>query len=247
MPIQDELSLADFNMPVTRDLLPGTREFVADSGYQLSELVRAPVWRWEVNFLGRAWQEIRPLIEWLAKVKGSSRIFTLDDPELNRKFTVRLKSGLRIESELVEYGNTALVFEEAIGEAMLEYPSEPSIFFEETDGIAAGSWSSVPDVGRAITGGNSDILRSSTIGNAITWSYGGYGFRLWAAGSGSVDIFLNGVLLTTLSLVGKTFAAPAYTNLSVPPDVNEVRVEHQAAGTVDIDALEFIYNAPVFD
>lgn len=245
MAIQDEFSLADFNLPVTRDLIPAMREFVADSGYQLSELVRAPIWRWEVNFLGRTWHDIRPLIEWLAKVRGSSEVFTLDDPELNRKFTVRLKSGLRIESEFTALSNVSIVLEEVIGEAMLEYPSQPSIFIEETQGIVAGTWTSVPNAGRAITGGYSSILRSTTIGNAISWTYGGYGFRLWAAGSGSVDIFLNGALLTTLSLVGKTFTAPAYVHLSVPPDVNIVRIEHKTAGTVDIDALEFIYNAPI--
>ncbi len=244
MAITDVFSISEANFPVRRDLIAGTREFASESGHKLVELVQAPRMRWEISFLGRTWAEVKHLLEFFARMRASQEVFTLDDLELGRKFTVRLVSGLSFEGEMRELEHVSIVLEEAIGEALLEYPTSPLAVLEENHAVLSGSWAPISGSGRIVNGRASDVVRSTAPGNSLSFTYPGYGFRLWAAGAGEIEISLNGEVIFDALPLPATFDAPAVEFYSVPLDVNIVRVRHQAGAVVNIDALEFVYTAP---
>jgi hypothetical protein len=249
--------------PVSRRLLAGVVESLADSGRRFARLKRAPRLVHELELRRRSTAEKMQLEEWYRRFERSwfsfrDPVFAADPDSgafVERHFSVEFAG--QPEYELV--GNEAwdlrVALVDRVGAPLLSYPDplagHKSVFLEESEALAvAGTWTTVPAA--AGHGGNEKVNSNGNTSDALQWSYAGYGFRLWsrrAASLGIVEVLHDGVSLGTIDLYAATDAASQalLTKLDVPLGLHTVKLRAtntrnaaSSAYTITADAVEIL-------
>lgn len=249
--------------PVSRRVLSGLVESVADSGRRFARLKRAPRLVHELEFRHRGTEEKTMLEEWYRRFERSwfsflDPVFAADPDSgsfVERYFSVEFSGLPEFELAGNEAWNLRVSLVDRVGAALLSYPDpvagHKSVFLEETEALAvAGVWT---DVANGLAHGGGEKLNSNAnTTDTLQWSYAGYGFRLWArraASLGIVEVLLDGASLGTIDLytAGDAGSQPVLTKLDVPLGLHSVKLRatniRNAASTADTitaDALEIL-------
>lgn len=259
---QEDLFPLQPDYPISRRVLTGVIEAVADSGRRCARLKRAPRLVHELE-LALTTQEKQQLEEWYRRFENSW--FSLRDPVyavdpeagayVERYFSVEFAAPPDYELLANNLWRARVLVADRIGAALHQYPDpaagHKAVFLEESDGLAvAGPWTSAT---QALAHGESEKSNPNTNStDAFLWTYGGYGFRLWSRRSpdlGIVEVFLDGASLGTIDLysTGATASQALLTKLDVPLGLHSLKLRAtntknaaSSANTILADALEVL-------
>jgi hypothetical protein len=199
------------------------------------------------SWLGRTWACVQRL-KWYYE-QYEDGYFTIKNWDAGgREYVGRFTS----EPQEVETANNkwdvqGVTFEEMPQAPMMNYPSDwdhESILFNVTNNrgdmklATSGAWTPVllgtaPEItlGGILRTSLSNITMSDpgTLGDWAQYEYRGYGFKLWmvqGAGFGKADVYLDGVLLTTVDCYAATElgAQMVLAQQNVPLDFHRVKV-----------------------
>lgn len=219
---------------------------------------------WSLVFAERSTDEVEQIRDWYERFKHSyfifnHKIYNADaGAYVPRKFPVEFGGRPRYSLDGHELTRIELQLIEAVGATMqsADYPDpaapHPSHFFEEEEaGIAqavAGTWTQTANA-NAHAGEHATNPNSNTT-DAFQFTYGGYGFRLWAMKASNLGIFrvyLDGVDLGTIDLYNASTLAAAVVldKRDVPLGLHRVKIEatntknaSSSANTIAADAIE---------
>lgn len=249
--------------PVSRRVLSGLVESVADSGRRFARLKRAPRLVHELELRHRGTEEKTMLEEWYRRFERSwfsflDPVFAADPDSgslVERYFSVEFAGLPEFELAGNEAWTLRVSLVDRVGAALLSYPDpvagHKSVFLEETEALAvAGAWT---DAANGLAHGAGEKVNSNAnTSDALQWSYAGYGFRLWSRRGpslGIVEILLDGVPLGTIDLYAAAEAAsqPVLTRLNVPLGLHTIKLRAtntrnaaSTAYTITADALEIL-------
>lgn len=248
--------------PISRRVLTGVIEAVADSGRRFARLKRAPRLVHELE-LALSTEEKQRLEEWYRRFENSW--FSLRDPVyavdpdagtyVERYFSVEFAAPPDYELAANNLWRARVQIVDRIGAALFQYPDPTaghrSVFLEESDGLAAaGAWTTAA---QTLAHGESEKSNPNTnTTDAFLWTYAGYGFRLWSRRSlnlGIVEVLLDGASLGTVDLYasGGIAAQPLFTKLDVPLGLHSLKLRAtntknaaSSANTILADALQVL-------
>ena len=250
--------------PIARRVLPGTIEAQADSGRRFARLKRAPRLLHELE-LALTTEEKQQLEEWYRRFERSW--FSLHDPVfgvdtaaatggfVERYFSVEFAAPPELELAANNLWRARLALVDRVGAPLFQYPDPDaghrSVFLEETEGLAvAGTWSSGA---QSLAHDEAESTNpNSNTADAFSWTYAGYGFRLWARRApnlGIVEVLLDAASLGTVDLyaASETGNQPMFPELAVPLGLHTVKLKAtntknagSAAKTIVADALEVL-------
>jgi hypothetical protein len=249
--------------PVSRRVVSGLVESLADSGRRFARLKRAPRLVHELELRRRSTAEKMQLEEWQRRFERSW--FTFHDPVfaadadsgnfIERYFSVEFNGQPEYELTGNEAWDLRVSLVDRVGAALLSYPDpvagHKSVFLEESEALAVtGSW---PGSAHTLAHGGSEQLNANAnTTDALQWSYAGYGFRLWARRApnlGIVEVLLDGVSLGSVDLytVADHSSQPLLAKLDVPLGLHTLKLRAtdtrnaaSSAGTIVADALEIV-------
>lgn len=250
------------NYPIARRVQPGTVEAFADSGRRFARLKRAPRLLHELE-LALTTEEKQQLEEWYRRFERSW--FSLHDPVFGidtaastggffeRYFSVEFVAPPELELAANNLWRARLALVDRVGAPLFSYPDpdagHKSVFLEESEGIAvSGTWT---PAAQALAHGESEASNPNpNTSNTFSWTYAGYGFRLWArrdSALGIVEVLLDSVSLVTVDLyaVAVQAAQPVLAKLDVALGLHSVKLRatnsknaSSSAKTILADALE---------
>jgi hypothetical protein len=249
--------------PVSRRLLSGLVESLADSGRRFARLKRAPRLMQELELRRRPTADKMQLEEWYRRFERSW--FTFHDPVfaadpdsgsfIERYFSVEFTREPEYELVGNEAWDLRVSLIDRVGASLLSYPDpvagHKSVFLEENEAAAVlGSW---PAAAHPLAhGGNEQRNANDDTTDALQWSYAGYGLRLWARRApnlGIMEVLLDAASLGTVDLYAAADQAsqPLLARLDVPLGLHNLKLRAtntrnaaSLAGTIAADALEIM-------
>jgi hypothetical protein len=261
MPVNDTFPLEIGDYGFQRSPLPTVVISEADSGRRAVRLKRAP------RLLHRITMKNRPTSDRLLLEQFYRQFergwFSLHDPiaikttddMLERFYSVEFQMPPQYQIDGFETWQISCELVDKVGVALFQYPDpdagHPSTFLEEDSDlltVVAGTWTAAAQALAHAESERTNVNTNTT--DAVTWSYGGYGFRVWSRtgpGLGKLGLYLDGALLTTLDLyaAADTAAQAVFTKLDVPLGLHVVQLSAtntknaSATGQVIVaDALE---------
>lgn len=262
MPETDIFPLAP-DYPVSRRLLTGVLESVAESGRRFARLKRAPRLRHELELRARSTKEKLQLEEWYRRFEKSwfgfhDPVFAVNPDSgayLERYFSVEFAAQPEYELVAHEAWNLRVDLVDRVGAALFQYPDpaagHQSVFREESDAASvSGTWMTGAQANAH--GGSESNNPNTNSSDAFQWSYAGYGFRLWSRRAGNlgiVEVLLDAVSLGTADLYAAAAvpAQPVFTKLDVPLGLHTVKLKatnsknaSSSANMILGDALEIL-------
>lgn len=167
--------------------------YESESGHHLTRRRGPAKHVFVLSYENRPWDDYKTIVDFWKGQGGPTHPFVYQDPILTddqgnrRSFVVRFDSDVELQFEQHNQVSFAVKLVEVLGVDLPanRVPTGPVRALTAADAELVGNWASTAQ----------DVAGSA--GDVAAFTYGGYGFRLYAYGLGSVDITVDGASVGT--------------------------------------------------